>query len=69
MALGQQGNRDLCGSGGSFVTLDGDGGPEPLLVAAGAGRVDCLYEEFGRGNLSGPHLVCIKLTPFSAILV
>ena len=50
MALGQQGNLTTCGSGGSFVVLDGDGGPEPLLVAAGAGsaRND---KEFGRGNM------------------
>ena len=51
VALGQQGNFDNCGSGGSFVVLDGDGGPEPLLVAAGAGRA-WHDEEFGRGNLN-----------------
>ena len=49
VALGQQGSDDYCGSGGSFVVLDGDGGPEPLLVAAGAGYA-WIDEEFGRGN-------------------
>ena len=52
VALGQQGNRDDCGSGGSFVVLDGDGGSEPLLVAAGAGCAHYNDEEFGRGNLN-----------------
>ena len=51
VALGQQGNSDACGSGGSFVVLDGDGGPEPLLVAAGAGAA-WKDEEFGRGKLN-----------------
>ena len=55
VALGQQGNSLLCGSGGSFVVLDGDGGPELLLVAAGAtrfARAALFYdEEFGRGNI------------------
>ena len=52
MALGQQGNLDACGSGGSFCVLDGDEGPEPLLVAAGAGCADYDDEEFGRGNIN-----------------
>ena len=47
VALGQQGNGASCGSGGSFVVLDGDGGPKPLLVAAGAGYAE-FDEEFGR---------------------
>ena len=51
VALGQQGTYEYCGSGGSFVVLDGDGGPEPLLVAAGAGFA-YYDEEFGRGNLN-----------------
>ena len=51
VALGQQGNNFGSGSGGSFVVLDGDGGPEPLLVAAGAGRA-YYDEEFGRGNMN-----------------
>ena len=52
MALGQQGNIYSCGSGGSFVVLDGDGGHEPLLVAAGAGSTIESEKEFGRGNLN-----------------
>ena len=50
VALGQQGNYVTCGSGGSFVVLNGDDGPEPLLVAAGAGYADWGDEVFGRGN-------------------
>ena len=52
--MGQQGNRSICGSGGSFVVLDGDGGPEPLLVAAGAGHARGKDEKFGRGNFELP---------------
>ena len=51
VALGQKGSWHVCGSGGSFVVLDGDGGLEPLLVAGGAGRAE-FDEEFGRGNLN-----------------
>ena len=49
-ALGQQGSHDRCGSGGSFLVLESDEGPKPLLIAGGAGyaRYD---EEFGRGNI------------------
>ena len=50
VALGQQGNDDYCGSGGSFVVLQSDKGPEPLLVAGGAGSA-ANDVEFGRGNL------------------
>ena len=49
--MGQQGKSNLCGSGGSSVVLDGDGGPEPLLVAAGAGSARTNDKEFGRGNI------------------
>ena len=31
-ALGQQGDRS-CGSGGSFLVLESDEGPKPLLIA------------------------------------
>ena len=51
MALGQQGDWATIGSGGSFCVLDGDGGPEPLLIAAGAGHAHT-DEEFGRGNIN-----------------
>ena len=50
VALGQQGSSWVCGSGGSLVVLDGDGGPEPLLVAAGAGYAGYGEKKFGRGN-------------------
>ena len=50
-ALGQQGNRGLCGSGGSFLVLESDDGPKPLLIAGGAGYADYGDEEFGRGNI------------------
>ena len=49
-ALGQQGNWK-CGSGGSFLVLESDEGPKPLLIAGGAGRADMDDEEFGRGNI------------------
>ena len=50
-ALGQQGNDWLgrCGSGGSFLVLESDEGPKPLLIAGGAGST--WDEEFGRGNI------------------
>ena len=51
MALGQQGDWTTNGSGGSFCVLDGDGGSEPLLIAAGAGHA-YTFEEFGRGNIN-----------------
>ena len=50
VALGQQGNWDGCGSGGSFLVLESDGGPKPLLIAGGAGYAPP-DEEFGRGNI------------------
>ena len=37
VALGQQGSYKGCGSGGSFLVLESDEGPEPLLIAGGAG--------------------------------
>ena len=51
-ALGQHGNADwgFCGSGGSFLVLESDEGPKPLLIAGGAGRAP-YDEEFGRGNI------------------
>ena len=49
-ALGQQGSHWGCGSGGSFVVLHSDEGPEPLLIAGGAGHTP-YHEEFGRGNI------------------
>ena len=49
-ALGQQGSSDYCGSGGSFVVLESDEGPKPLLIAGGAGSAD-YDEEFGRGYI------------------
>ena len=48
VALGQQGNSDGCGSGGSFVVLESDEGPKPLLIAGGAGHT--YIKAFGRGN-------------------
>ena len=48
-ALGQQGNYYDCGSGGSFLVLESDEGPKPLLIAGGAGRA--WDREFGRGNI------------------
>ena len=48
-ALGQRGNSHWCGSGGSFLVLESDEGPKPLLIAGGAGRA--WHEEFGRGNI------------------
>ena len=50
-ALGQQGNDWKCGSGGSFLVLESDGGPKPLLIAGGAGRAEYGDKEFGRGNI------------------
>ena len=50
-ALGQQGNSGNCGSGGSFLVLESDEGPKPLLIAEGAGRADRDDKEFGRGNI------------------
>ena len=40
VALGQQGTESHgdCGSGGSFVVLESEEGPKPLLIAGGAGR-------------------------------
>ena len=38
-----------CGSGGSFCVLEGDQGPEPLLIAGGAALGHT--EKFGRGNI------------------
>ena len=48
-ALGQQGHFWDCGSGGSFLVLESDGGPKPLLIAGGAAHA--LDKEFGRGNI------------------
>ena len=48
-ALGQQGNDWRCGSGGSFLVLESDGGPNPLLIAGGAGHG--WYKKFVRGNI------------------
>ena len=48
-ALGQQGSDRGCGSGGSFLVLESDEGPKPLLIAGGAGRG--WPEQFGRGNI------------------
>ena len=50
-ALGQQGNWRNCGSGGSFLVLESDEGPKPLLIAGGAGYADYGDEEFARGNI------------------
>ena len=50
-ALGQQGSSDDCGSGGSFLVLESDKGPIPLLIAGGAGRAHTDDEAFGRGNI------------------
>ena len=50
-ALGQQGNYYACGSGGSFLVLESNEGPKPLLIAGGAGAAPYDYEEFGRGNI------------------
>ena len=47
-ALGQQGSHWGCGSGGSFLVLESDDGPKPLLVAGGAGSA-WRDEEFGHG--------------------
>ena len=49
-ALGQQGSDYCCGSGGSFLVLESDEGPKPLLIAGGAGYA-FEDEEFGRGNI------------------
>ena len=49
-ALGQQGYYSRCGSGGSFLVLESDEGPKPLLIAGGAGYA-LLDKEFGRGNI------------------
>ena len=49
-ALGQQGNGYCCGSGGSFLVLESEEGPKPLLIAGGAGRAGD-KEEFARGNI------------------
>ena len=51
VALGQQGSSRYCGSGGSFLVLESDEGPKPLLIAGGAGRAGEDDEEFGRGNI------------------
>ena len=48
-ALRQQGSSPLCGSGGSFLVLESDEGPKPLLIAGGAGHANDI--EFGRGNI------------------
>ena len=52
-ALGQQGNDWSCGSGGSFLVLESDEGPKPLLIAGGAGSTGVLNvdQEFARGNI------------------
>ena len=50
-ALGQQGSNGFCGSGGSFLVLESDEGPKPLLIAGGAGLAWEDDEEFGRGNI------------------
>ena len=50
-ALGQEGNCRWCGSGGSFLVLESDEGPKPLLIAGGAGYAGRYGEEFGRGNI------------------
>ena len=52
-ALGQQGNDRRCGRGGSFLVLESNEGPKPLLVAAGAGCADSRDIKFGRGNFKG----------------
>ena len=49
-ALGQQGNWGG-GSGGSFVVLESDEGPKPLLIAAGTGCGEYWDKEFVRGNI------------------
>ena len=49
-ALGQQGNCWMSGSGGSFLVLESDEGPKPLLIAGGAG-CELGDGEFGRGNI------------------
>ena len=49
-ALRQQGSSPLCGSGGSFLVLESDEGPKPLLIAGGAG-CEWGHGEFGRGNI------------------
>ena len=51
VALGQQGSDPCGGSGGSFVVLNEDRGPQPLLVAAGAGHAFFSDKEFGSGNV------------------
>ena len=48
-ALGQQGPWG-CGSGGSFLMVESDEGPKPLLIAGGAGFA-CRGKKFGRGNI------------------
>ena len=50
-ALGQQGNDNWCGSGGSFLVLESDEGPKPLLIAGGAGSAGAGDVEFERGNI------------------
>ena len=50
-ALGQQGNCWMSGSGGSFLVLESDEGPKPLLIAGGAGFTFKSDVEFGRGNI------------------
>ena len=52
VALGQSGNRNPCGSGGTFVVKEsGTSDPQPLFVAAGSGstRYDC---DFSQASLS-----------------
>ena len=51
-ALGQQGDSKYgyCGSGGSFLVLESDEGPKPLLIAGGAGCAWTDWKVFGRGN-------------------
>ena len=51
VALGQQGNHESCGSGGSFCVLNEESGPRPLLIAGGTGAAHPYREEFGRGNI------------------
>ena len=52
-ALGQQGINWLgsCGSGGSFLVLESNEGPKPLLIAGGAGSAEVDDEDFARGNI------------------
>ena len=50
VALGQQGNHNKCGSGGSFLVLETERGQKPLLIAGGAGTAFYDDQDFARGN-------------------